>query len=217
MQLLGFSLTIINIITPVMVLTLGSSYSIHMVSEYFAASAKDNPDPIGSSLKNISKTILIACLTTVFGFLSLLVSETQAFKEFGLSVSIGVIYCAILALTYLPAVLARMAPLKAKQTQKYESGKISRLTDTISGIDIKRWPVLLLIFVIIAGGFFYTKDRIGLDTNYMSYLPKSDPIVKSSLRIAEKWGAPININSPSTHRRERKGIFLSVGCPQTGR
>lgn len=40
MRLLGYSLTIVNIVTPCMVLNLGSSYAIHVIGEYYTDYAK---------------------------------------------------------------------------------------------------------------------------------------------------------------------------------
>lgn len=200
MSLIGYKLTIINVITPCMVLTLGSSYSIHMLSEYFATWKKNDPDSISHAVQHIASTIFVACLTTVFGFLSLMVSDTQAFREFGISVSIGVIYCAVLAIIYLPALLVKTIPPREKSTNHYRTGNLSKLVGKISQIVTTRWPYMLMVFVLIVGGFLFTKDRIILETNYMSYFPKDDPIVKSSLRIAEKMGSTsqymLTINAP---------------------
>ncbi len=80
MRLLGYSLTIVNIITPAMVLNLGSSYAIHVISEYFAG--HEIGRGVIASTRKILRTILFACLTTVIGFLSLLTSKTGALKEF---------------------------------------------------------------------------------------------------------------------------------------
>jgi len=200
MQLLGFSLTIINIITPIMVLTLGSSYSIHMLNEYYASLDEADPQAIGHSLLHIIKTIIMASLTTIFGFLSLLVCDAPAFKEFGISVSIGIFFCALLAITYLPAVLSlTSAPTRGKAHKKTVV-YFKKITEAISNINLKFWPVLLLVFLVVTLGFLFTKDKISLDTNYMSYFPKKDPIVQSSMHFAETLGSTdqyhLTLNAP---------------------
>ena len=75
MSLMGLKLTIISILTPCLVLTLGSSYSVHMLSEYFTET-KDPAKAINGYAR-ISKTILSACLTTIMGFISMLVCRTE--------------------------------------------------------------------------------------------------------------------------------------------
>lgn len=125
MRLLGYSLTIVNIVTPCMVLNLGSSYAIHVIGEYYTDYAKGMNSI--ESTKKILRTIFFACLTTVIGFLSLLFSKTPALREFGIAVGIGVTYCAILASTYLPAQLSLVVPPKKVQIRTYKKGYLAQL------------------------------------------------------------------------------------------
>ena len=104
MALLGYKLTIVTILTPCLVLTLASSYSIHMMSEYLEAVMRNERDRLPEHYARISKTIFYAMLTTVSGFLSFLICRTVIFREFGITISIGVAFCALLAFTYLPAI-----------------------------------------------------------------------------------------------------------------
>jgi predicted RND superfamily exporter protein len=45
MVLLGYELTIVNIITPCMVLILSSSYSIHVITEYYTTHRRNGKEP----------------------------------------------------------------------------------------------------------------------------------------------------------------------------
>lgn len=189
MSLLGYSLTIVNIVTPCMVLTLGSSYSVHVLSEYYESYRKEkNTKTASLSIKKIYLTILLACLTTISGFLSLLISETPALKEFGVAVSFGVAFCAMLSFTYLPAVLSLTRPPKERQMQVFETGILTRTINRLSSFIVRHWIVMLVLILAIFGGFMYTKGKIGIDTNYMSYFPKSDPFGQESRHFAQKMG-----------------------------
>ena len=70
MSMLGFELSVVTIITPSMVLILGSSYSIHMLNEYYQdiGTYKTNREDIIFSVSKIKNTILSASITTVIGF-----------------------------------------------------------------------------------------------------------------------------------------------------
>ena len=129
-ELLGYNLTIVNIITPAMVLNLGSSYAIHVISEYFAG--HEIGRGVIASTRKILRTILFACLTTVIGFLSLLTSKTGALKEFGISVAIGITSCAILAATYLPAVLSLVRKPKVHHIKTYRRGYLASIVNGIN-------------------------------------------------------------------------------------
>lgn len=186
MRLLGYSLTIINIVTPCMVLNLGSSYAIHVIGEYYADYAK-GLNPIQSTQK-ILRTIVFACITTVIGFMSLFFSKTPALREFGIAVGIGVSYCAVLASTYLPAMLSLVVPPKQEQIKTYKKGYLAQLVISIDRSVKHAWPLLVVVFILVIIGYFVTRDHIPVNTNYMSYLPKKEPLGETSRRFAQKMG-----------------------------
>ncbi|MFA6774071.1 MAG: efflux RND transporter permease subunit, partial [Sphaerochaeta sp.] len=131
MVLLDYELTVVNIIVPSMVLILGSSYAIHILSEYFQTIKADNTmeekeERIILAVGRISKTIFGASLTTIVGFLSLVLCELQAFRELGLAVSIGISFCALLSLIYIPSLLAILPNPKQQHLRRFTHGRISK-------------------------------------------------------------------------------------------
>ena len=208
MSLLDFPMTIINVITPCLVLTLGSSYSIHVLTEYFQSFREGNPDYIRIAVSKIGKTIFLACITDIVGFMSLLTSQTDAFKEFGISVSIGISICAILSVTYLPAILTITIEPQSHQMNLYKNGLIAKISSRIARIIVRRWPWFLLLFSIVVVGFFATKDHIGLDANYMSYLPKKDPLVIDSQQLTDNLKGTNNHYITLDAPDQEKGYFL---------
>ncbi len=198
MRLLGYSLTIVNIVTPCMVLNLGSSYAIHVIGEYYTDYAKGMNSI--ESTKRILRTIFFACLTTVIGFLSLLFSQTPALREFGIAVGIGVTYCAILASTYLPAQLSLVVPPKKAQIRTYKKGYLAQLVVIIDNLVKRKYVLFVLLWLVVIAGYGLTKDHISVNTNYMSYLPKKDTFAQSSRYFAQKMGGDtpytITIDAP---------------------
>lgn len=188
MAIMGYKLTIVTLLTPCLVLTLGSSYAIHMISEYFAISRKKDKDRLNIAYAKISKTILSACLTTVIGFLSMLISRTEMFKQFGLTVAIGVAYCAILSLTFLPAILSLQPYPKDKKYTAIEKGLMNRFIVLVVKAVLRYWYVILIVLALITGGFFLVKDKVSFNSNYMAYFPSDDPFVQDSIYFARTMG-----------------------------
>ncbi len=188
MRMVGIDISILTVVTPCMVLTLGSAYTIYILSDYYASfSFGVNATAVQVTRRTMS-TIFFACFTTVIGFLCLLASRTSGLKEFGVSVAFGLSYCAILSFTYLPAVLMLVRRPTAKQVDNYEHGLLSRFVHRLAGLITRRWYVLCLIFVLLCCGYFYVDDRIPLESNYMSYFPESDPFGQESRAFAEEMG-----------------------------
>lgn len=200
MALTGYKLTIITLLTPCLVLTLGSSYSVHMLSEYFDAISKNEKDKLPAHYFRISKTIFFSMATTVSGFLSLLICRTPLFKEFGITISFGVVVCAFLAIVYLPAILSITRNPRQKQISNYKNSKFAKFIAVLSDFIIKYWYVFIIIFVLLFFGFLFAKDKIVFDSNYMSYLDPNEQIVKDSLYFARTLGGTdpyyITINAP---------------------
>ena len=195
MNMLGIDISILTVVTPCMVLTLGSAYTIYLLSDYYASfTTGEKASPV-QVLRRTMNTIFFACFTTVIGFLCLLASRTSGLKEFGISVACGLSYCAILSFTYLPAILMLVKKPSAKQVDRYEHGLMARFVKKIADLITKYWYILCIIFVILACAYFYVDDKIPLDSNYMSYFPESDPFGQESRAFANEMGGsnPFNI------------------------
>lgn len=193
MVLLDYELTVVNIIVPSMVLILGSSYAIHILSEYFQTIKADNTmeekeERIILAVGRISKTIFGASLTTIVGFLSLVLCELQAFRELGLAVSIGISFCALLSLIYIPSLLAILPNPKQQQLHRFTHGRISKALHRCSIAFVRAWPIALVLMALLLIGFVAVRDDVRLDTDYLTYFPKDDPLIQRSVAFARKIG-----------------------------
>lgn len=190
MVLLGYELTLVNIVIPCMVLILGSSYSVHILNEYFRVyHENDSNRDIDRALTKISKTIFMACITTAIGFLSLLICEIQTFREMGISVAIGIFFCAILSVTLIPAWLNLLSRPRTIQMTQYKSGMFTAIENGIPNFVTKYYKFSLLIFLILIGGFFFTHDKIETETNYMEYFPQEDQTIQDFKELAINFGS----------------------------
>ena len=209
MSLLGFKLTIVSILTPCLVLTLGSSYSVHMLSEYFTET-KD-PAKAVNGYARISKTILSACLTTVVGFLSMIVCHTPMFKEFGLSVSIGIAFCAVLAILYLPAILSLLPQPKATRVEKIENGRIMGAFINFVDVAITRfWGLILVIFAAMIICFALVHDKVDFNSNYVDYFPQNDDFVLDTKFFAQTMGGTDPYYMEIVAPDRQPGFFLKA-------
>lgn len=187
MAIYGYDLTIVTILTPCLVLTFGSSYSIHMISEYFKA-MEDDKALLTKHYAKITKTIVFAMLTTVSGFLTQRICRMRMFREFGITISFGIFICAFLSFTYIPAILALTKPPKQKSVKKIHNGLLTKVIRNISTFITKYWWVMIIVLIILTVFFFCIKDDMGFDSNYMNYFPSGDPIVQDTVYFAKTLG-----------------------------
>ncbi len=189
-SIIGYELTVVTMITPCMVLILGSSYSIHMINEYFQikGSTDSNKEDIILSANKIKGTILTASITTVIGFLSLLVCRLQAFRELAVSVSFGIALCAFLSVTFIPALLLLQKHPAEKKIKNYKNGKLDKISCSCAKIVEKYWYLFVVLFILSIGGFFVVHNQIETVTDYLAYFPQKDELVVDSKTFVKDFG-----------------------------
>lgn len=182
MGLAGYTLTVVSIIAPPLVLTLGSSYSIHLLNQYYreAPLHAENNLWIAEATVRITKTIFLAAITTVIGFASLIPSAMKQTKEFGLSVSAGIIACALLSLFFLPAALSLLSLPREKQKNLVTQGLLARLMERIGKGVIKRRYLLAGLLLVIIVLFLITYPSLVYQTNFMKYFPSGERIIQDT-------------------------------------
>lgn len=192
MGLFGFPLTVVSIVTPPIVLTLGSSYSIHVLNVYYrkvkAHQGDKDPSWIAEAVCEVNNTIFLASMTTVFGLLSLLATTLTQTRQFAISTSFGILACAVLSLFYLPATLAMMKNPTSGITDKVNGGFFSLLMEKTSRFVLKmRYPlvVLFFIFFILTVVFF---GKINRSVDYAKYYPEGDFSVEQNEIVSERIG-----------------------------
>lgn len=190
MSIIGYELSVVTMITPCMVLILGSSYSIHMLNEYYQVKGlkENNKQDIMYAASKIKGTILTASITTVIGFLSLLVAKMEAFRQLAISVSFGIALCAVLSVTFIPALLALQKNPSVKKVKNYQSGKLDKVSSKLGDIVVHYWYVFIAIFVIAVAGFFLFKGKIETVTDYLAYFPQKDQLVVDSKTFVRDFG-----------------------------
>lgn len=211
MAIVGYKFTLVSVTIPPLLLAVGSSYTIHLLNEYYRnARPGESKDKVWleATLSHVKKTIVIASLTTIIGFLSLFVSSVVPIREFGLSISIGITATAVLSLTFLPAAFLLLPAPHEKSSRTVKEGFLTRLTMQIAGISIKypaRVILSSILLIVIAAVLYPTIIR---QTNYLSYYPQNDPIVRDTKLIIEKTGGAQSVNITLRAPEGEKNYFL---------
>ena len=195
MHLLGFELTVVSIMVPPLVLTLGSAYSIHILNQYYREARVKGEDKvwIAQSVGHINQTILLAALTTIIGFSSLASANLSQIREFGLATSIGVVYCALLTLFFFPAILRLLPAPRPAERDRALKGLIARFMERLSAWVIRNRVYILATVVLIAAGFALTLRNITYQTDYLSYFREKQWVIRDSQEIVKRFGGYSNV------------------------
>ena len=130
MALLGFKMTMVTNNIPILLLAVGSAYTIHVVNKINQVSEMNYRKAILVALKYIFLPVLLAALTTAVGFTSFVFEAyLSIIKDFGLFTAIGTLFSALLALFFAPALLYVISPGNKKRIEAHLKKRKSLLTD----------------------------------------------------------------------------------------
>jgi hypothetical protein len=101
MDLFGMKLNLMNIFAVIMILGIGVDYGVHILHRYYENGECD----ISVTVNQVGKAVLMAALTTIFGFGSITFSDYPGLVSMGIACILGVGTCMVASLVLLPAIL----------------------------------------------------------------------------------------------------------------
>jgi len=198
MPLLGYKLSVISTVLPVILVAVGSAYGIHVVTHYLTdrGGAEMTLDEhklyVIKVLRKIIKPVFLAALTTFAGFFSLCFTEVLPIKEFGYFSSFGVLAAFIVAVTLIPSLLIIRGPEKKKESEK-EDVDSNIIADSLMVVARKKRTVLSVAVVVVLFSI-YGLTKIISDNAMIEYFKPETEVAKSDLFIRENFGGSKVIN-----------------------
>ncbi len=209
LPLIGQSVETTTMMVPVIVLVLATSYSIHVFRYH---SLRDGD--MANTLSHVSKVVLSAGLTTIVGFVSLLVTPSAILQRLGFLIICGIAFALATSLLLFPPILARLRiPEPKAKRRPRRSGAVPEeaqyQASMLSGMTIlhrePRRPVVRLVifgvallpFVIaipfIRGGYssrdaFRPGSRVEETVRYFEERSEATQQVEMSLDTGTEYG-----------------------------
>lgn len=126
MALLGVTFTIVASVIPVCLIACGSAYGIHVITHYEAAVKKiegeitkeNHIEAICAGLKDVWIAVVLAAITTIAGFVSLVTSPIEPLKSFAVFSALGVAFSLLTSITFIPAALS-LRPLSSVGKRRF--------------------------------------------------------------------------------------------------
>jgi len=192
MATVGFELTIIASLFPVLLIAIGSAYGIHVLSRYYEqASAAQYKQSVIGATSSVGTPVAMAALTTAIGFASLISATLPIVKQMGLALSFGIVGALVMSLALIPALLVKLgykARPKALFSRRAERGVLETFLAGLGKFVFTHTRPITVVFVVvsIAAAIFLTK--ITREVNMVEYFPEnSEPRVAEEL-MEEHFG-----------------------------
>ncbi|WP_319416765.1 efflux RND transporter permease subunit [Marispirochaeta aestuarii] len=194
MALAGIEFTIITTCLPVLLIAVGSAYGIHVLNHYYdelseTDSGLEHTELVARSVRRVSKPVLMAGLTTIAGFMSIVTSRIVPLRMFAVFSSLGTLFSLILAMTFIPAILCLKPP--KDHAKMRDSGHAAEMRERfyikIFSYLRSRKPALLLGTVIIIAFSIYGLTQIDIESSMLDYFPKQSTMRQHNDYIAKTF------------------------------
>lgn len=207
MSLMGYSLTQLSSVLPVLLVSVGSAYAIHFLARYYEdlMEGASEKQAISSSIIYVGAAIAMAGITTIIGFSSLGLSELTLIQEFGLFTAFGVFSALLLSTTFLPAVLLKLKSSSRASAQK-EKSILNRLFSGLYYLVQNKYNFILVLVLLVIILSVIVIPRIIPETNYISFFDEDSRSYEAHQILDDKLGGfstfEIVINSGRTDGAE---------------
>ena len=187
----------ISQIAPILLIGLGVDYAIHFTGRYReelgdGASVKESTS---NTLSSVGIALTLATLATIVGFLSNVVSPLPEFKDFGITVSFGILFALLLVMTFVPAIrslLDKRAETKESISREAFSSSGESVLNKVAGASsiIPRKLKIISIALLVGVSSYGYVSFSNLDTvfNFTDFLPEDDPVVATLSVLTDEFG-----------------------------
>jgi uncharacterized protein len=213
MGIMGFSLSLISVVAPPLIMIFGNEYNIYATSELLRIPRREGTGPgwIERASRNVSRPLTMAFLSTVVGFLSLCVTDIRQTREFAITASFGSLACAFLAQYFLPALHTFLKPLPRRAVS--HMGFDARMR-SLARFSFRFPAVALGALAAVAILFAVTWRFLIFNTDSASYYPQNDRVLLDTYAIYAKAGGYDVISVSFDAPPGANGWFLDAAALQ---
>ena len=223
MVLTGYEITIISNIIPIILLAVGSAYTIHVINSINLSKDKDREKALIKALSYIMVPVILASVTTAIGFTSFVFGAyLTMIRDFGIFSSVGTLVALLLSIFFVPAVISAFSMYKSPERIKENGEKKNNfLSDTILqplvNLLFKHPKYILLTWGVLMGISIFGMFFIETSVNMADYFKKDNPTRIAEDIMQKKFGGSMpvfivfkgNMQSPKVLQLMKKtGDFM---------
>lgn len=188
-------LSVISNILPVLLIAIGTAYSIHFISRYREETKNgDTRKTLLDTFRGVGIPIILSGITTIAGFISFAGAYLVSVTDFGIFSAFGVFTALILSLTLLPAILSLLPP-PSSRFKYLESGSnlLEKTIEPAAKFVVRNEKLILSLgFIVFILGVIGT-TKIKTSVNLLDYFPKNSDLRRSEKIFQKYFGGSIPI------------------------
>jgi predicted RND superfamily exporter protein len=202
----GKKLDILSIIIPNIMLVIGMSDVVHLLSRYLEELRKgvEKLQALKVAYLEVGRATFLTSITTAIGFASLGLSAIKPIRELGLYTAAGVAIAFILAFSLLPALLFLLPKPKIAEQQPHYSWKKSFQKVFIFTIRKRLYISIASVLVLAFCAFFI--PRLEVSTYLIDDIP-ADSKLKQSFNFFDEYYGGSKPFEMAIHLKGDRNVF----------
>lgn len=193
MALGGYEMSMISSNIPILLLAVGSAYSIHVINRVKQEQDQNKDKAITTALIYITVPVILAAVTTAIGFASFTIGAyLTMIRDFGLFTALGTLFSCLLSITFVPAIISivdgsfnrernQSVTLRPSLLSSRVLTPLHRILTNYTKQILVVWTVLILVSI---GGIFLIERSVDVK----DYFKKSNPTRIAEEIMAKKFG-----------------------------
>lgn len=204
LPLFGSTYNMITSILATLIMVIGIADTIHFISEY-----KTQRDKTGSTViaaKRAFLMISLPCfftsLTTAAGFMSMVVSNMKAVKEFGIYAALGMLITFIINMVLVSLWLSNIKKAPDSDGRRKTTQLFERFLAWVANVNQKHVKINIVIAVLVLLISLTGLVKIDVNTNEITYFRKNNPIRQATEFIEANMTGTVALEIMLTGRED---------------
>ena len=192
----GIPLTLLTAMVPALIIVIGSTEDVHMISAYMAGlnggegerKSADRQSAVASMARRVGMPILITSLTTAVGFIANTVSEIPLIKEFAVVSAFAMVANLVVTILALPSQLTLFGPSKSSISaeEQVPTGLIGKVVVFVEELTDRYARVVVAVFVLLVLGIGMYVSDVRVNNDPLSYFQPDHPFVRDANQLADE-------------------------------
>lgn len=196
--LMGHSFSLVSNVLPILLLILGVSNCVHIISRYAEESEKSRSRR--EATRNMLSHMMVACLltfaTTAVGFLSLLTARSNALQEFAVQAAIGMGLLYLSVMLTLGVLLPWFRPPRHTADPEHRNGWAQRVFRMLTAFVLSRPRVIAAGSLTLVVAAALVGSRVPVNSYTIETYDEDHPTIQTMRLVEDKLGGllPLEIS-----------------------
>jgi len=190
MAFLGYKMSMISNNIPIILLAVGSAYTIHVLNRINQVKESGQPKVVSTALSYVFIPVLLAAITTIIGFVSFIFGAyLDMIIDFGVFTALGTFFACLLSIFFVPAIMDLSKSKKNKTIkQKKNSILTQRILQPLTKILFRQPKAIFVFWLLLIGISLFGMFSINRSVDIQEYFKKDNPTRLAENIMVEKFG-----------------------------